>query len=221
MKAKLYYIVSILLLLVFAIDLKSQDKITVNGMVTSFKHIPLNKVKVLALKSGESTYTDSVGRFSLKSSTKDILTISSSGFKKKKVKVGKQKTYIIDLNYIDNLTNFNDAVSNGHITENALRQAINSAKQKKEKDYSNYLSIYELISSEIYNVRVTGSTVYNKKVRSFNSNPQVLYVVDGKVVSDISFVLPTDVKTIEFIDDVGATMWGVQGANGVLKITLK
>lgn len=46
-------------------------------------------------------------------------------------------------------------------------------------------------------------------------------MVDNKIVSDISFVNPTYVKTIEFIDDVGATMYGLSGANGVLKITLK
>jgi len=221
MKTKLFFILSILLLLVFGIESRSQDKITVSGKVTFFKSIPLNKVKILALNSGESTYTDSLGQFNLNCFKKDALIISASGFEKKNVKVGKQDTYIINLAYKNNPTNFHDAVSNGHISENVLLQAINSGQQKKGKDYSTYSSIFELISSEIYDVRVTGSIVYNKKINSFNSNPQVLYVVDGKAVSDISFVAPADVKTIEFVDDVGATMWGMQGANGVLKITLK
>ena len=52
-------------------------------------------------------------------------------------------------------------------------------------------------------------------------SPQVLYVVNERVVPDLSFVNTADVKTIEFIDGVGTTMWGMQGANGVLKITLK
>lgn len=221
MKTKLYFILSILLLLVFGIESRSQDKITVYGTVTFFKSIPLNKVKILALNSGESTYTDSLGRFNLNCLMKDALIISASGFEKKNVKVGKQDRYIINLTYKNNPTNFHDAVSNGHISENVLLQAINSGQQKKGKDYSTYSSIFELISSEIYDVRVTGSIVYNKKINSFNSNPQVLYVVDRKVVSDISFVAPADVKTIEFVDDVGATIWGMQGANGVLKIALK
>jgi TonB-dependent starch-binding outer membrane protein SusC len=221
MKTKLYLILSILLLLVFGIESKSQDKIMVSGTVTFFKNVPLNKVKVLAFKSGESTYTDSLGRFNLISFKKDILIVSASGFEKRNVKVGRQDKYIINLDYTNNPTNFKDAVSNGHISENVLQQAINSGQQKKGKDYSTYSSIFELISSEIYDVRVTGSIVYNKKIKSLNSNPQVLYVVDGKVVADISFVAPADVKTIEFVDDVSATMWGMQGANGVLKITLK
>lgn len=221
MKPKSYFLLSVLLLLVFGIESKSQDKIKVVGTVTFFRNIPLNKVKVLAFNSGESTYTDSLGHFNLYSFKKDILIISAFGFEKKNVKVGKQDTYFINLDYKNNPTNFKDAVSNGHISENALQQAINSGPQKKGKDYSTYSSIYELISSEIYDVRVTGSIVYNKKIRSLNSNPQVLYVVDGKAVADISFVATADVKNIEFIDDVSTTMWGMQGANGVLKITLK
>ncbi len=221
MKAKLYFILTILLLFVSGIESKSQDRMTVSGTVTFVKSIPLNKVKILASKSGEISYTDSLGRFNLKCFKKDILIISASGFEKKNVKVGKQSTYIVNLLYKNNPTNFKDAVSNGHISENALQQAINSGQRKNGKDYSTYSSIYELISSEIYDVRVSGSTVCNKKIVSMNSNPQVLYVVDGKVVADISFVAPADVKTIEFADDVSTTMWGMQGANGVLKITLK
>ncbi len=221
MNPKLYFILSILLFLVFGIESKSQDKIKVSGTVTFSKNIPLNKVKVLAFNSGEYTYTDSLGHFNLSSFKKDILIISASGFEKRNVKVGKQDSYMVNLDYKNNPTNFKDAVSNGHISENALQQAINSGQQKKGKDYSTYSSIFELISSEIYDVRVSGSIVYNKKILSLNSNPQVLYVVDGKVVADISFVAPADVKTIEFIDDVSTAMWGMQGANGVLKITLK
>lgn len=221
MKAKLYFTLTILLLFVSGIESKSQDRMTVSGTVTFVKSIPLNKVKILASKSGEISYTDSLGRFNIKCLKKDILIISASGFEKKNVKVGKQSTYIVNLLYKNNPTNFKDAVSNGHISENALQQAINSGQRKNGKDYSTYSSIYELISSEIYDVRVSGSTVYNKKIVSLNSNPQVLYVVDGKVVADISFVAPADVKTIEFVDDVSTTMWGMQGANGVLKITLK
>jgi len=136
MKTKLYFILSILLLLVFGIQSKSQDKISVSGTVTFFKSFPLNKVKILASNSGESAYTDSLGRFNLNCSKKDVLIISASGFEKKNVKVGRQDTYVINLVYKNNPTNFKDAVSNGHISENTLQQAINSGQQKQGKDYS-------------------------------------------------------------------------------------
>ena len=221
MNSKYLGVFSFLLLLLCSSEAKAQNKTSVTGMVTSFKQIPLNKAKITSSKSGEVVYTDSQGQFSIQRVEKDLLMVSADGFENKKIKISKENSLIIDLPYKDNVTNFNNAVINGHITEDALRQAINSQKLKNVKDYSVYSSIYELISSEIYNVRVTNNVIYNKKIKSFEQNPKVLYVVDDKIVTDISFVSPMYVKSIEFIDDVGATMYGSMGGNGVLKIYLK
>lgn len=207
-------------LILFAIESSSQEKIIYSGIVTSMR-VPLNKVKIQALNSGESAVTDSLGRFRLNGFKKDILEVSASGFEQKRVKVGRQTTLAISLLFRNDPENVNDAVSNGHISEKALSEAISQTQTKKGKDYSTYQSIYELIGSEIYNVTVEGNVIYNKKNVSLTSEPRVLCVVDGKVVRDISFIVPSNVKSIEFIDDVGASLWGVQGANGVLSITLK
>lgn len=193
----------------------------ITGIVTSFRKIPLNMVRVAATKSGSVALTDSSGRFSLKCFEKDILLIAASGFSEKKLKTGRETFYKIDLVYTDNPRNFNDAVSHGHISEKDLKKAISERGSINSRDYSKYKSIYELIASEMYNLRVNGTTILNTRVRSFDSTPEVLLVVDEKIVKDISFVNPSYVKSIEFIDDVGATMYGSMGANGVLKITLK
>jgi hypothetical protein len=219
MKPSLIFI-SILFLVFFTIESSSQEKVTYSGTVTSMR-VPLNKVRIIASNSGESTVSDSLGHFRVNGLKKDVLEISASGFEQKKVKVGKQEVLSITLLFKNTPSNMKDAVDNGHISEKALSEAISLTQTKKGRDYSTYQSIYELISSEIYNVTVEGTIIYNKKNVSLTSEPRVLCVVDGKVVRDISFVVPANVKSIEFIDDVGATMWGVQGANGVLSITLK
>jgi hypothetical protein len=221
MNLKYFTVFSILILFLCGSEARSQDKKSVSGVVTSFKKFPLNLVRITSSKSGEVVYTDSQGKFNLQCIEKDVLTVYAEGFENRKIKIGKENAYLIDLPFHDNASNFNSAISNGHITEDALRKAINSANLKNAKDYSKYVSIYEAISVEIYNVRVTNNVVYNKKVRSFDPNPKVLYVVDDRIVTDISFVTPNNVKSIEFIDDVGATMYGSMGGNGVLKITLK
>ncbi len=199
----------------------AQDFNITRGIVTAFNDIPLNNVKISAFKSGDTAYTDSTGQFAIMSFNKDVLTISASGFAENKTRIRKNKLYKINLVYRAKETSFNDAVNNKHIAESALRQAISPTSPGRGRDYSKYENIYTLISSEIYNVRVKGSSVVNTKIRSFDSSPQVLYVVDDRIVSDISYILPDDVKSVEFIDDVGTTIYGMQGANGVLKITLK
>jgi outer membrane cobalamin receptor len=38
---------------------------------------------------------------------------------------------------------------------------------------------------------------------------------------DISNILPSEVKSIKYVDGVGAAVYGSNGANGVIVITLK
>ena len=200
---------------------KAQDLRLVSGTVTSFKNVSLNRARIASEKTGEVVLTDSMGNFSIKCLDKDVLKVMASGFADKKVKVGKESFYRIDLLHNDNVKNFNDAVSNGHVSAEVLRNAIMEKESKNIKDYSNYKSIYELIANEIYEVRIDGNLILNKKVKSFDSTPEVLLVVDDKIVKDISYIIPMYVRSVEFIEDVGATMYGSMGANGVLKITLK
>jgi hypothetical protein len=221
MKQKFIIITCILTIIVSGYYTEAQDFKITRGIVTAFNGIPLNNVTISALKSEDKAYTDSTGQFAIMTYNKDVLTISASGFAEEKIRIKKDKLYKINLVYQAKANSYNDAINNRHITESALKQAINPASSSKGKDYSKYENIYDLISSEIYNVRVKGTSVVNTRIRSFDSSPQVLYVVDDRIVSDISYILTDDVKSIEFIDDVGTTIYGMQGANGVLKITLK
>lgn len=198
-----------------------QESKIVNGIVTAFRQYPVNNVKVTSGKSDVTVYTDSLGRFSIERNEKDVIVFEASGFSSKKLRIGKQNTYTVDLLYKDNVKNYNDVISGGHLSDDVLRKGISDSQQKNVKDYSVYATIYELIANEIYSVKVSGTSIYNKKIRSFDQTPQVLYVVDGKIISDIGFVNTSDVKTIEFVDDVGSSLYGMQGANGVIRIELK
>ena len=126
MKSKLLYLISVLIIFNIGFEASAQEKKTVSGIVTSFKKIPLKKVKVNALKSREIVFTDSIGWFVIQSFKKDVLIVSASGFRERKIRVGKQNSYTIDLPFIDNVKNFNDAINNGHISEATLQQTIQS-----------------------------------------------------------------------------------------------
>ena len=53
-----------------------------------------------------------------------------------------------------------------------------------------------------------------------NSDP--LYVVDGFSTSDISYIAPSDIESLEVLKDASATaIYGSRGANGVILITTK
>ena len=214
--------VLVLLILLFSSGFTySQEKIRVTGVVTSFKTIPLRNVSVLSSKTGDTAKTDSAGLFSIQCMKKDVLKVSASGFIPRKQKIKGVSVYRIDLVYRDDPANFNEAINNGHIAERVLRDAITTGEGARVKDYSKYKSVYEAIAGEIYNVRVNGNMIVNTKLKSFDRTPEVLLVVDDKIVSDISYIDTEYIQSIEFIDDVGTALYGSMGANGVLKIKLK
>lgn len=202
----------------FAVSISGQQ---VSGKVTSFKNIPLRNVNVKSVKTGNSVVTDSLGRFTIIIADEDILNFIASGFVERKIRLKKNPTVDVNLKYMFSETSFYDAVGNNHIGAIELKKILSKYPSKVEKDYSHYQNIYELIRGEITNVRVVGTAVYSVKAISFSLSSQVLYVVDGTIISDISFISPVSVKKIEYLEDTNAADYGMRGANGVIRITLK
>jgi len=199
----------------------SQQTKEIVSRVTTFGVIPLNNVKITAVKSGAVTYTDSLGRFIINSLEKDVIKVSASGFDNIKIRTNKFRQKQINLVFSNTHNSFDDAVSNRHISKELLEGAIIKYPLKGDKDYSRYNSIYNLIDNEIYNVNVNGTSVTTTKVTSFSLSQEVLYVVDGIIVTDISSVIPFNVKAIRYVDGPEAARYGSQGANGAIEIVLK
>ena len=215
---KLFLITSVLHL---SQTIEAQNLVTISGVITAFENCPLNMATIKSVKTGNLAQSDSIGRFKIDCLDNDFLIFSAAGFVGKKVRVKNFKQIYINLSYRYSETSFDDAVKNKHITGSLLEHAISKYPNKGQKDYSKYQSIYELVQYEFNTLRVSGTNIYNKQTISFSLSSQVLYVVDDMVVSDISFVSPVEVKKIEFLDGPDATAYGVRGANGVLKITLR
>jgi hypothetical protein len=117
------------------------------------------------------------------------------------------------------------AVTNADLPQKSKQEPAKQSSKKTpgpgKKDYSKYQDIFDLIRSEINNVRVEATHVYTIKGQSFSLSAEVLYDVDGMILSDISFIVPVEVEKIEYIDDSGAAAYGMRGANGVIKIKLR
>ena len=87
------------------------------------------------------------------------------------------------------------------------------------KEYSSFSSIYDVLRT-LPDVNVSGSSVTVRGVGTTgNSSP--LFVVNGVTVSSINTINPSMVKSIEVLKGSAASIYGVQGANGVILIQLK
>ena len=59
-------------------------------------------------------------------------------------------------------------------------------------------------------------------INSIFSGTTPLYLLDGVPISNINLINPNDIEWIEVLKDVGSTsLYGVRGANGVIKISSK
>ncbi len=115
-------------------------------------------------------------------------------------------------------------VGYGYVRKNSMTTSVSRVPVK-----DNEVNVYNDMG-EFLRGRVPGLTViksgesYRYIIRglgTINSSTDPLFVVDGSVVSDISFLNPRDVSSVEVLKDASASIYGSRGANGVILITTK
>lgn len=83
-------------------------------------------------------------------------------------------------------------------------------------------TIYDLISTRVPGVRVTtNNEIIVRGVSNFRGPATPLIVVNDQIVTSVDWVVPSEVKSVEFLKDAATSIYGSQGANGVLIIKLK
>jgi len=93
-----------------------------------------------------------------------------------------------------------------------------------QKRIGSYNSIVEYINGQVPGVQVipvAGSDpkIIVRGVSSNSSNSSPLFIVDGVQVSSIYNLDPNNIYSVEVLKDSSASIYGVQGGNGVLLIT--
>lgn len=85
-----------------------------------------------------------------------------------------------------------------------------------------YRDIYQYIQGKVAGVVVQGKKITIRGISSINAGTDPLFIVDGVAVDDISWITPNNVKSIDILKDASScALYGSQGANGVIVITLK
>jgi TonB-dependent SusC/RagA subfamily outer membrane receptor len=195
------------------------QEINTCGFVKAYKNYALKGVIVRAVKAGTETTTDSLGQYCIKCNEKDKLVFDAKGFYRKRVRVNAESPVNVSLVFKGGERNKKIATGFGYINEDDLTYAISSYSDK-EKDFGQYSSIYNLMQDELPGVEVQDQNVYILGITAWGASP--LFVVDGIYQSDISYILPTNIKTINVIKDAAArSMYGPEGMNGVIVIETK
>lgn len=213
--------------ILFSFSLLAQQRI-VHGNVTVFKTMSLGNIKVVSKNTGSAVTTDTLGYYEVLCDQKDVLTFSGITFSTKKVRVkpGKE-VFNVDMKFLPNPENVEMAVGYGYITKEKATTAFANLT-RNQVDFCSYNNIYELIAGRCAGVSVgpkglgggSEQQIIVRGVSSINQgNP--LFIVDGVPTSQIASIQPCDVRSISFLKDAEAAIYGAQSAFGVILINTR
>lgn len=228
----------LLLLLLLLPSLVFAQEITVKGTVKDTKGIGLPGVTIFVLGNNKGTVTNPDGGYSIKVSPKATLSYSYLGYISAKIAVNNKTsinvTLLEDTKKLDELV----VVGYGTMKRSDVTGSVGSiSSEALEKSVSTTMD--QALQGRIAGVQMTqnsgipggGTSMLIRGIGSINSTNEPIYVVDGVIISGetgsstsnaIAGINPADIESIEVLKDASATaIYGAQGANGVVLISMK
>jgi len=212
----------VFLILLFSAFISNAQMRLVPGTVSVFEDLTVKNVVVEAKHSGANAISDSLGQFSILCESTDVVKFKSKVFKVKRIKVEPNTDSLnVNLSFKDSPEVVKKAVENGYITSSDASMA-KSNLAKSDIDFCKYNDIYDLIQGRYSGVQVMNNKdILIRGHTSVSGNNPALLVVDGRIVSSLSFLSPCDVKSIDISKNGAGTVYTSQGASGVVLIETK
>ncbi len=200
----------------------------IHGVIRDALGEPIVGATIVQKGTTNGSVSDANGAFTLQSPKGSTLVVSYIGYNTQEVKAGPNITITLK----DNEQTLNDVVVIGYgtakrsdISGSVASVDMKQALKKSPIDVNNMLQgsvpgVYVSQGSGAPNA--TGS-VRIRGIATINGSADPLYVVDGvQMGSDINYLNPADIESIEVLKDASATaIYGAKGANGVILVTTK
>ncbi len=218
--------------------------IVVTGMVTSVEDgLGIPGATVMIKGSTQGVATDLQGRYRIEVASEEvILEFSYIGMVTREVAVGSQRVInvALEMSYIQ----LGEViVSTGYITERSRNVAGSVAHVSNEElNMAAVENVQRALEGKAAGVQITAasglpgaSSVINiRGISSMSADTRPLIIVDGQQIENSSYATytqshsllaalnPDDIETIDILKDAAtASIYGAQGANGVIIITTK
>ena len=216
------------LLMLLPLCAVAQEIVIKGTVVSEADGEPLIGATVQVAGTSVATITDLDGNYTLRLSKPSRVQFSYIGCKNRVIEVKQSGTF--DVKLADDANQLDEVVAIGYGTMKKSdltgSVAVISADNLKKTPAAN---IDQALQGRAAGVTVNansgqpgaGAVVRIRGIGTVNdSNP--IYVVDGIICSDISFLSPNDIESTEVLKDASATaIYGSRGANGVILVTTK
>ena len=201
---------------------------SVKGTITDDKNDPVIGAAVQVKNTLRGTFSDVNGGYVIVASPNDTLVFSMLGMETQMIPVAGKA--IVDVKMHDKFMELNEVVIIGYgtVKKSDLTGSVSSVKSVDLTKITS-LNPEQALQGKVTGLQVTSTSgapgavpaLRIRGVGTFN-NSSPIFVVDGVILDDISFLNSQDIASIDILKDASATaIYGSRGANGVIIITTK
>ncbi|MBD3615064.1 MAG: TonB-dependent receptor [Gracilimonas sp.] len=222
------FLLMVMMSLAFSGNVLAQQEVS-GTVVDAETGETLPAVNIQVKNTTRGTTTDREGNFTIRLEPgQTVLVFSFVGFKTREVNVEGETEIRVelqpDVGELDELV----VIGYGAVRK---RDMTGSVGQLSSDDIGKIttLNAEQSLQGKISGVQITttsgapgaSAAVRIRGVGTFN-NSSPIYVVDGVILNDISFLNPSDIASMEVLKDASATaIYGSRGANGVILVQTK
>ncbi|MBQ7423718.1 MAG: TonB-dependent receptor [Prevotella sp.] len=223
MKTKLIAI----LLMLLPMTMMAQS-IKLQGTVTDSEGEPVIGATVILVGTQQATITDIDGNYTLNVSKPGKLQISFVGCKDVVRSFNSSQTINVQLEDDANMLDEVVLIGYGTMKKSDLTGSVSVVKAENLKK-TPAASMDQALQGRAAGVTVNANSgqpgaAAEIRIRGIGSvnGASPIFVVDGVICDDISFISPSDIESTEILKDASATaIYGSRGANGVILVTTK
>jgi len=218
----------ILLCMVIPLNMFAQKAI-ISGTVVDAKNEAIIGANVIVKGSKLGTISNFDGKFSIEAAPNDVLVITYLGMNKLEVTIGASKSIRVvmteDTKVLDEVV----VVGYGTVKKKDLTTSVStvSTKDIAERPILSAASAIQGKAAGVTVVQPSGEPGAGMVVRvrgntSITASNDPLYVVDGVPMTEINFLSPNDIESMQILKDASsAAIYGSRASNGVVLITTK
>ena len=201
---------------------------SITGRIIDEQNIALPGVSVIINNSQRAVVSDMDGNYKITASPQDTLVFSMVGLTPQRIYVGTQA--VINITLLPSVQVLNEVVVIGYgtVRKSDLTGAVSSVKGNDITKIPSF-SPEQALQGKMAGVQVASTSgapgsVPMIRVRGVGTlnNSSPIFVVDGVILDDISFLSSGDIQSMEVLKDASSTaIYGSRGANGVIIVTTK
>jgi len=205
-------------------------QVNVSGTVSDAAKESIIGASILEKGTTNGTVTDFNGSFSLQvASDKAVLVISYVGMKSQEVALNGRTSLQVILQDNQEVLEEVVVIGYGSVKRKDVTTAVSSVSTDDIEKHP-ITSAAQAIQGKAAGVTVikpngqpgTDMVIRVRGTTSMNASNDPLYVVDGVPMTDIAFLAPNDIESMQILKDASsAAIYGSRAANGVIMITTK